>query len=57
MQSDDARLKAAEYVQRAEDAFDEDTRTLFLRLHEAWSRVAASLELSDPDDGPRDLAA
>lgn len=58
MRSEDARLKAAEYAARAEDAFDDETRRLFLRLHEMWARLADSLEFDDDDERwPNGLAA
>jgi hypothetical protein len=44
MRIDDAWIKAAEYAARAEDAFDEDTRRLFLQLRDSWTRLAESLE-------------
>jgi hypothetical protein len=49
MRSEDAWLKAAEYAARAEDAFDDDTRRLFLQLRDSWTRLAESLEFNDSD--------
>jgi len=47
MRSEDARLKAADYAARADDAFDEETRRLFLQLRDMWTRLADSIEFDD----------
>ncbi len=44
MQSTVAWAKAAEYAARAEEAFDERARFLFLTLRDSWTRVAHNWE-------------
>ena len=44
MQSYVAWAKVAEYAARADEAFDENTRHLFLALRESWIRVARNWE-------------
>src|SRR5204863_8873209 len=57
MNSEHARLKAAEYAARADDAFDDETRNLFLQMQEMWIRLAQSLEFDGDDQWPNGLAA
>jgi hypothetical protein len=57
MRSDYARLKADDYAARADDAFDEETRRLFLKLRDSWARLAESLEFDGEDSFPTGLAA
>ena len=57
MNSEDARQKAADYAVRAEDAFDDETRRLFLQLRDTWTRLAEGLAFEDDDHWPNGLAA
>lgn len=50
MQSKDAWAKAADCAARAEGAFDDETRDLFERLRDTWTRLATSFEFIEADD-------
>lgn len=57
MTSEDARLKAVEYAARAEDAFDDETRRLFMQLRDTWTRLAENLAFDENNQWPNGLAA
>ena len=57
MTFEDARQKATEYAARADDAFDDETRRLFLQLRDTWTRLAESLAFEDENHWPNGLAA
>ncbi len=50
MQSKEAWAKAADCAARAEGAFDDETRDLFVRLRDTWTRLATSVEFTEADE-------
>jgi hypothetical protein len=47
--TEDAWKEAAKCSEKAEQAFDEEIRQLFLRLRDKWIDIAKKAELTDPD--------
>ena len=52
---EEAWQRAADCAARADVAFDEDTRLLFLRMRDRWLRIANNPELLDPKRVPSRL--
>ena len=55
MQSNIAWAKAADYASRADEAFDDNARHLFLTLCQSWTRMARSWEEAERVHRPSDL--